>query len=171
MKAATPLVMRAQLMRKQQGASLLVSLIFLMIMAMLGVAVANVTTLQERMAGNTRDRDLALQAAEVALRDAEDQLVNPAFRGSAVAFNPLNGNDDAFWTSCFENGSAPCTATNTPTTALPTTGPGAVAQQPAYVLERKPGIGAVEIYRATAYAVGGSPQTVVILQAEFSFTP
>lgn len=158
-------------MRTQRGASLLISLIFLLIMAMLGVAVANVTTLQERMAGNTRDRDLALQAAEVALLDAEDRLVDPAFRASAITFNPLNGNDDAFWTSCFENSSSPCTATNTPTTTLPTSGPGAVAQQPEYVLERKPGIGTVEIYRATAYAVGGSLQTVVILQAEFTYTP
>jgi type IV pilus assembly protein PilX len=157
--------------RSQSGASLLVSLIFLLIMAMLGVAVANVTTLQERMAGHTRDRDLALQAAEVALRDAEDRLTDPTFRAGAVAFNALNGNDDAFWTSCFTNSSSPCTATYTPTNSLPQTGPGAVAQQPRFTLERKPDLGATQIYRVTAFAVGGSTQTVVILQAEYSFTP
>lgn len=168
MNAATP----ARIDRKSQhGASLLVSLIFLLIMAMLGVAVANVTTLQERMAGHTRDRDLALQAAEVALRDAEDQLANAAFRSSAVAYNALNGNDDAFWSNCFLTSASPCTATNAPTNSLPTTGPGAVAQQPRYVLERKPDIGATQIYRVTAFAVGGSQQTVVILQAEYSYTP
>lgn len=157
--------------KSQRGASLLVSLIFLLIMAMLGVAVANVTTLQERMAGHTRDRDLALQAAEVALRDAEDRLSDSGFRGSAVAFNPLNGNDDEFWSNCFLNSSSPCTAANTPTNSLPETGPGAVADQPRFILERKPDIGATQIYRVTAFAVGGSDQTVVILQAEYSYTP
>jgi type IV pilus assembly protein PilX len=157
--------------KSQRGASLLVSLIFLMIMAMLGVAVANVTTLQERMAGHTRDRDLALQAAEVALRDAEDRLADPGFRGSAVTFNALNGNDDAFWSNCFLNSSSPCAGSNTPTNTLPATGPGAVAAQPRYVLERKPDVGATQLYRVTAFAVGGSDQTVVILQAEYSYTP
>lgn len=154
-------------MRHQRGASLLVALIFLVIMAMLGITAANVTSLQERMAGHTRDRDLALQAAEAALRDAEVRLEDPAFRSAAVAYVATNANDAAFWEACFQNSSPPCAIKYTPVNPLPTSGAGAVAAQPQFVVERKPDIGTTEIYRVTARAVGGTPDAVVVLQAEF----
>jgi type IV pilus assembly protein PilX len=45
---------------------------------MLGVTAMNSTTMEERMAGNTRDSNLALEAAEAALRDAvRDIYANP----------------------------------------------------------------------------------------------
>ena len=47
----------------------------------LGVAVMGVNAMEERMIANTKDRDLALQAAEAALRDAEQDVasnVSPA---------------------------------------------------------------------------------------------
>lgn len=150
---------------RQSGASLLVALVFLVVMAMLGVTVANVTVLQERMAGHTRDRDLALQAAEAALRDAEIRLADPVFRAGAVAFNPLNGNDSAFWDTCFAGSASPCNMKYTPVNPLPLSGPGALAAQPQYVLERKTGTS--DIYRVTARAVGGTADAVVILQAEY----
>jgi type IV pilus assembly protein PilX len=156
---------------RQTGASLLVSLVFLVIMAMLGVTVANVTSLQERMAGHTRDRDLALQAAEASLRDAEERLADSTFRAAATVFNELNGNDAAFWEACFTAATPadPCLVTYTPTHALPLTGPGAVAEQPQYVLELK--TGTPDIYRVTARGVGGTAEAIVILQAEFAYVP
>lgn len=154
--------------KHQRGASLLIALVFLVIMAMLGVTVANVTTLQERMAGNTRDRDLALQAAELALRDAEKRLEDLVFRGGALTYVATNANDDAFWQTCFEGSAGPCAVKYTPTTPLPTDGSGAVASQPQYVVERKPDIGATEIYRVTARGFGGSATSVVIIQAEYA---
>jgi len=157
----------------QRGASLLVALAFLVIMAMLGVTVASVTTMQERMAGHTRDRDLALQAAEVALRVAEQRLAtDAAFRAAAVAFNATNLNGDAYWENCFKP-ATPCGALHEPTgvDVLPTSGEGAVAAQPQYFLERKPDIGPTQIYRVTARAVGGTTDAIVILQAEFGYTP
>lgn len=159
--------------RRERGASLMVALVFLVIMAMLGVTIANVTTLQERMAGHTRDRDLALQAAEAALRDAEAQLTNAAFRAAAVPFDATNANGDAFWETCFGGTAPPCGTKYTPTgaNALPTTGAGAVAAQPQYVLERKPDAGSTQVYRVTARSVGGTTDAIVILQAEFGFTP
>lgn len=56
--------------RRQRGVSLIVSLVFLLILAGLGLAALQTSTLQERMAGTVRDRNLALLAAEVTLRDA-----------------------------------------------------------------------------------------------------
>jgi type IV pilus assembly protein PilX len=163
--------------RRERGASLLISLIFLVIMAMLGVTVANVTTMQERMAGHTRDRDLALQAAEAALRDAESKLQDPTFRTSITAiveYDPTLGNDAAFWDDCFEKQTTPClsAAQHEPERALPgANSEGALFAQPKYVIERKPMDGTTEVFRVTARSVGGSESAVVILQAEFGITP
>jgi type IV pilus assembly protein PilX len=156
-----------QTARHQRGATLLVALIFIVIMAMIGVTAANVSTLQERMAGNTRDRDLALQAAEAALKDAELRLADATFRGDAVAFVATNPNNDAFWDRCFAGTAAPCAIKYTPSNPLPTTGDGALAAQPQFIVERKPDIGTTQIYRVTARGVGGTRDAVVILQAEF----
>jgi type IV pilus assembly protein PilX len=54
----------------QQGAVLVVALLFLMIITMLGVASLQSTSSEERMAGNARDSNTAFTAAEAALRDA-----------------------------------------------------------------------------------------------------
>lgn len=159
---------KQRIAKRQRGASLLVALVFLVIMAMLGVTVANVTTLQERMAGNTRDRDLALQAAELALRDAEKRLEDSTFRGAAITYVATNANDDAFWQACFEGSSGPCAVRYTPSTLLETEGSGAVARQPEYVLERKPDVGATQIYRVTVRGFGGNASSIVIIQAEYA---
>jgi type IV pilus assembly protein PilX len=55
---------------RQKGAVLVVALLFLMIITMLGVASLQSTSSEERMAGNSRDSNNALTAAEAALRDA-----------------------------------------------------------------------------------------------------
>ena len=59
----------------QQGLSLVTTLLFMVAALMLGVSVLSVNVMQERVIGNTKDRDLAFQAAEAALRDAEQDLV------------------------------------------------------------------------------------------------
>ena len=56
--------------RRQHGAILIITLLFLVILTMLGVTAMTSSTMEERMAGNTRDSAIALQAAEAALRDA-----------------------------------------------------------------------------------------------------
>lgn len=60
--------------RREQGAVLLISLMFLIVLTLLGLSAMKATTLEERMAGNSRDYNIALQAAESALRDAETDL-------------------------------------------------------------------------------------------------
>ena len=56
--------------RRQSGAVLVVALLFLLIITMLGVSSMQSTTGEERMSGNVRDTNNAMQAAEAALRDA-----------------------------------------------------------------------------------------------------
>jgi type IV pilus assembly protein PilX len=57
--------------RRQDGAVLVVGLIILVILTLLGVQAMRSNVLQERMAGNMRERNLAFQAAESALRLGE----------------------------------------------------------------------------------------------------
>lgn len=123
---------------RQQGAALVISLIFLVMLTMLGVSVASNNTLQERMASNTRQHDLAFQQAEAALHDADAaindttstlrihmdayiaKIKNPALPTVA----PLSGvrtghigdaNDAAYWQDAteFDWLDASCVATTT----------------------------------------------------------
>ena len=61
--------------RQQRGAVLTVSLLILLVMTIIGVASMGSTTLQEKMSNNNRQSQIALQAAEVALRSGEAYLV------------------------------------------------------------------------------------------------
>src|SRR5690606_24216363 len=69
--------------RRQDGAALILALIFLLLMTMLSTSSMRTSTMQERMAGNTRDWNLGFQSAEAALRVAEqflrDEVVLPEF--------------------------------------------------------------------------------------------
>ena len=67
--------MRHEMEGRQRGAVLVVSLLILLVMTVLGVSSMSSTTLQERMANNDRQRQVAFQAAEAALRAAEAYLV------------------------------------------------------------------------------------------------
>jgi type IV pilus assembly protein PilX len=70
-------------MRKQQsGAVLIVSLLMLVLLTLIGLTAIQAGTVNERIAGNARSLDLAFQAAEAALREAEDRLDNPAVRAN-----------------------------------------------------------------------------------------
>ena len=50
-------------LRRQQGVSLLVVLILLLVMSLLGIAVLRSSAMQERMSANMVDRNEAVQAA------------------------------------------------------------------------------------------------------------
>jgi type IV pilus assembly protein PilX len=61
-------------LRSQRGASLVIALMFLVVLTILGLVAVRSSTVQERMAGNDRDRAVAFEAAEAALRDAERDI-------------------------------------------------------------------------------------------------
>ncbi len=73
---------------RQRGVVLVVGLLLLLVMTVLGVTTIKSTILEEKMAGNFRDHDLAFQAAESALRDGE-HLVN--CNGCSLDINGLTG--------------------------------------------------------------------------------
>lgn len=80
--------------RRQRGMALIISLVLLLSMTLLALAAMQTTTLEERMAGNVRSENIALQAAESALRSAETALAfnpsRPVAVGQGSAGNPVD---------------------------------------------------------------------------------
>lgn len=177
--------------RSERGAILVVSLIILLILTILGVSVMHTTTLEEKMAAATRDKDLALQAAETALRAAEDYLAvskpnsdqfsdtcnagrcTVAAGGVPRWEDPNICSTDSVW-----NGGCSVELTGAQTIQ-------GVDQQPRYIIEfLKASGGALNnpmvanlgdfpkekasiYYRITALGYGGSPDSQVMLQSTF----
>lgn len=57
--------------KKQRGVVIVVALVMLLAMTILSVTSMTTSTLEEKMSANLRDREIALQAAEAALRYGE----------------------------------------------------------------------------------------------------
>lgn len=65
--------------QRQQGVSLLVVLILLIVMSILGIAVLRSSAMQERMSANMVDRNEAIQAAETGLLVAQRTIIRGTF--------------------------------------------------------------------------------------------
>lgn len=78
-----------QPLRRQRGAALFVSLILLLVLTLIGVTAAQMQTLEERMALNDDNHQLALQSGEAVLRDSEDQFRNHDY--DSYAWDGTNG--------------------------------------------------------------------------------
>lgn len=79
----------------QRGSALIIALVFLLIMTLIGVSAMQGTTQQEGMAGNARQRNLAFQAAEAALRSGEQSL---EVSGPATTVpGPTDEDPGTFW--------------------------------------------------------------------------
>jgi type IV pilus assembly protein PilX len=72
-------------LNRQAGAVLLVSLVMLLLLTLIGLAGMRLASLEERIAGNQRDREVAFQAAEAALRAGELAARDFVRRGRADA--------------------------------------------------------------------------------------
>lgn len=74
-----------------RGAALIAGLLILVVLSILGVTTMQSSLLQERMAGNMEQRDVAFQRAEAALREAEAWIGTQVAGASLPAFNNNNG--------------------------------------------------------------------------------
>ncbi len=144
---------------RQQGAVLIIALIMLLLITMASIVTIRATTMDERMAGNARDRDKALQAADAAVRTCLKQVtvdVPSTFTGqilSPVTTGTENWEVAANWA-----------VGSTNSVEVVMTGAG-LASNPRCMVER---LGVGDSYRVTGRAVGGSESAVVILQATYS---
>lgn len=80
-KGKTQLVV---LYKHQAGATLLVALIMLVLITIIGFSAMQTVTMQERMSGNLRDKEISFQAAEAVLRDRENWL-----QEQSTLFDPI----------------------------------------------------------------------------------
>lgn len=76
MTRSTTLPSRIRFARRQRGVALFVSLVLLIVLTLMGVTALQVTALQERMAGNVREHDIAFQRAEAGLRVMEQGIID-----------------------------------------------------------------------------------------------
>lgn len=152
----------------QRGVTLFVATIFLMALGLLGVWAVSNNSMQERMAGNTRNRDLALAAAEAALNHAESTLTTwraGPFDGTVDGLLPYDAtaaDDASYWRDITKWSSY---------RSVPTGTLNQVAEAPRYVVQQMPGVDDVEYYRITARGVGGDIHAVVILQSIVTYDP
>ena len=157
---------------RQRGAVLIVSLLMLLVMTLIGITGVQVTSLEEKMAGNTRDRNLAFQSAEAALRAAEGSIatavkdsVLSAFEaqftghpyypiGSTIPTDMLSGESESWGSAVSYTGTLE-----------------GVAEAPKYIIERltytKPDVSAPmrHYFRITARGKGGTANAIVVLQS------
>lgn len=156
----------------ERGAVLIIALVFLLVLTLLGITATSTSTMQERMAGNLRDNNLAFQSAESALRDGEgllQQATLPVFNDTDGLLQMQTGSAEAsFWNTYDWGGNSRAAPAVAGTSAVPR-----------YVVEELPPVpvegdslrfGAlpdVGFYRVTARAVGGSNDAVSILQITY----
>jgi type IV pilus assembly protein PilX len=159
----------------QQGAALIVSLLFLLIMTIIGLAGIQVTSLEEKMTGNMRDRSLAFQAAESALRTGESFLSQATF----PVFSCSSTSDGLYQYTCSPSVLLDSFWQGTDKLTYPGTALGGLAANPQYVMEELAPVtesgGSLEAgtattssyYRITARGTGGTANAVVLLQSIF----
>ena len=86
---------------QQKGSVLIVSLVFLLLLTIVGVSAMNMTNLEEKMTGNFRDHDLAFQTAEAALLDGE-AFVEATFDINQALTNPACTGANCYTDACDE---------------------------------------------------------------------
>lgn len=74
---------------RNRGAVLFISLMFLIILTLIGISAANVSIMQERMAGNIRETNDAFQRAESTLRAIEDNLTTASTGSGGFGSIPI----------------------------------------------------------------------------------
>lgn len=157
----------------QKGSALIVGLIIVLMLTLLGITTLRTTALEERMAGNQRDVNIAFQSAEGALREVINKdLSSVAFDGSATGYGEqissfVNSSGTPvseynYWTSVFD-------WSNNAVAATQSTGTSEAAR---YFVETIPvssglwkaGEATKRIYRITVRGTGASSRAQTIVQ-------
>ena len=162
----------------QQGAALITALLLLVVLTILGLSVMQMSRVQEKMAGNTRDINVGFEAAEAALRNAE-ALIDQ--KTTAPIGCPADPPPCTFW----QHGAVGDVASQSPewwkANAAPfTDGNGqpmkGVAENPQFVIEElvkqvdvpTPAPVTRVFYQVTARSTGASGLANTIVQSTFA---
>ncbi len=163
---------------KQQGSALIVALSILMVLTILGVSAMRTASLEEKLSGNIRDRQIAFEAAEAALRAAETFIstgVNDtSFNGTGGLYAKRGTNAEAWTTADWSTDAFDVTAYT-----------GDVARSPRYIIQLVDSqygsdvspIAGIEyekkyvtynIYQITTQGFGVSPNSQVMIQGYYA---
>src|SRR6266705_766926 len=86
---------------RQLGVALVIALVFLLLLTILGITAMSTTSLEEKMAGNVKDRNSALQSAEIALVTGENWVANlldkPNFPNESTGMYLPSATDKPVW--------------------------------------------------------------------------
>jgi type IV pilus assembly protein PilX len=195
--SSSSIILARRVSGRQRGFSLIAILMLMVALSLLAMGAMTSAVVQERMVGNARDRQVAMQAAEAAMRDAELDIESNA--NAAVGFNTTCTNG-----LCIPPSDSPTAPVSTPrwsgmnwdnaraygsvTGAPALLGPEnlALSAQPRYFIENLPalpapvgesaGVGGgwtnapsvrARAYRITVKASGIRAATVVMLQTVY----
>lgn len=170
---------------RQHGAALVISLIILLVMTLIGVSSLQTTTFEEKMTGNIRDKAMAFEAGEAALREAEtfieDNIETLGDFDSNGTDGLYNKDIEKIWEQVDWEGTD---SGNTNDALTSTTIPG-TATAPKYVIQhyasytleadqynldnygQGTGAGEIHMFRITVRGTGGSNNAVAILQSTY----
>lgn len=163
--------------QKQSGAVLIVGLIMVLVLSVVVIASSQTTILQQKMTSNLRDKELAFQSAETALRAGEHFLNNTTetalkaivFDGSSAGYLNYNISRSLTKETDWQN----LNTKESPHSGFQ------VKEKPVYIIENISGIkplgGSLQAalpvdslyYRVTAKAKGGTDASLAILQTVY----
>lgn len=163
----------------QRGAVLVTSMLLLLVLTIIGVTVMQMSRMQERMAGNSRDVNLAFQAAEGALRNGELFIAEQEIRPIPCSSSPcevwleeaMGGHvanaDEGWWASNGQSFGLEAMEglAEEPVTAVEELG--FVRTDGGVVMGQDPPDGR-DFYQVTARSTGGSGQAEVVLQSTYT---
>ena len=175
---------------RQHGVALVMSMVFLMILTIIGITAMTTSSLEERMAGNQQDKHSAVQAAEAALRVGEALVqswavgAEPDFTlNTAGYYEPAPGGSTPVWgTVDWKNGCG------TTVICLAANRIAGIKTQPRYIIEKLGDVtgsnagggsfvvgfvappaasSTATMYRVTAHGTGGTDAAVAELQSVY----
>ncbi len=159
---------------QQSGVVLMVSLVMLLMLSIIGVSGSQVTTLEEKMAGNSLDQNIAFQSAEAALRAGELAIESPLAIKTNFTTSPVNANGLHLASEDLDY-KADTSWAAADSAAFATTIP-SVSAQPRYFIEyisdkpsdpADPGSDPISFFRITARGTGRQSTTRVFLQSYY----
>lgn len=175
---SSPGLSHSDLAHPQRGAALITALLLLVVLTILGMSVMQMSRVQERMAGNTRDINVSFESAEGALRNAEALIAKQTSRpvacpDSTCQFRALSSVPDVsnqsreWWTS---NATAFADAGGKAMSG--------VSENPSYVIEEIAQVAPIPdptdpqpgrtFYQVTARSTGASGLANTIVQSTYA---
>lgn len=170
---------------RQSGVALIMALVFLLLLTILGIAALNTTSLEEKMANNVKDRNLAFQSAESALAVAENwiftQIGKPVFPNNSIGLYTPSTTTDENWKDSTWSSNNMVTYPSTPGQTV-SGSLDKIQTQPKYIIEdmgetQESGGSVVQtssykskgttVLRITARGTGGTDAAVVMVQSTY----